>query len=156
MRHAHFLFILLTGLQMGYLLDRAGRDYVIFEKSNIAGKITDLFTLLLCHQIHVCWFTCMCCHCTLSFNYFSFVLSCPQGLFSPSTHVTGRWSPSTRETPVRFALKSTWQEILRNRLVKLRLRVCSCARGGSVCACVCAGVLVCLSGFFFVCLCVCV
>jgi len=31
-----------AGLQMGYFFTRAGRDYVIFEKSNVSGKCLKL------------------------------------------------------------------------------------------------------------------
>ena len=29
-----------SGLQMGYFFQRAARDYVIYEKSNVSGKVT--------------------------------------------------------------------------------------------------------------------
>lgn len=39
--------ILLTGLQIGYFLHTAGRDYLIIEKNNTAGKQYNLLLLQL-------------------------------------------------------------------------------------------------------------
>ena len=36
------------GLQMGYFLDRAGRDYVILEKSDAPGTLTTFPQLTSC------------------------------------------------------------------------------------------------------------
>jgi len=38
--HAHITHTFL-GLQLGYFLNRAGRDYIIFERNSAVGKLGD-------------------------------------------------------------------------------------------------------------------
>lgn len=37
-----------AGLQLGYFLQKAGRDYVILEKTNISGEYNGVRNILLC------------------------------------------------------------------------------------------------------------
>lgn len=48
----HFIHSILPGLQMGYFLERSGRDYMIFERNAIAGMSRNTTYCVTWHHSH--------------------------------------------------------------------------------------------------------